>query len=90
VPVVFKVFKHLASWNTRPFKQSSISVCGDTVVDAIGTSAVFAECDADKQKGKIKHRRKINRTFAYWSTKCILIGMSIKRTIRLALAVFDK
>ena len=46
--------------------------------------------NADKQKGKIKHLRKINRTFAYWSTKGILIGMFIKRTIRLALAVFDK
>jgi hypothetical protein len=51
---------------------------------------VIAECNADKQKGKIKHRRKINRTFAYWSTKCILIGMFIKKTIKLALAVFDK
>jgi hypothetical protein len=51
---------------------------------------VIAECNAEKQKGKVKHRRKINRTFAYWSTKCILIGMFIKRTVRLALAVFDK
>ena len=51
---------------------------------------VIAECNADKQEGKIKHRRKINRTFAYWSTKCILIGMFIKRTVRLALAAFDK
>jgi hypothetical protein len=51
---------------------------------------VIAECNAEKQKGKIKHRRKINRTFAYWSTKCILIGMFIKKTIKLALAVFDK
>ena len=51
---------------------------------------VLAECNADKRKGNIKHSRKINRTFAYWSTKCILIGMFIKRTVRLALAVFDK
>ena len=51
---------------------------------------VIAECNAEKQKGKVKHHRKINRTFAYWSTKCILIGMFIKKTIRLALAVFDK
>jgi hypothetical protein len=51
---------------------------------------VIAECNADKRKGNIKHSRKINRTFAYWSTKCILIGMFIKRTVRLALAVFDK
>jgi len=51
---------------------------------------VIAECNAEKQKGKVKHHRKINRTFAYWSTKCILIGMFIKKTIRLTLAVFDK
>ena len=51
---------------------------------------VIAECNEEAQKGNIKHRRKINRTFAYWSTKCILIGMFIKKTIRLALAVFDR
>jgi len=51
---------------------------------------IIAECNADKQNGKIKHLRKINRTFAYWSTKCILIGMFIKKTIKLALAAFDK
>ena len=51
---------------------------------------VIAECNAEKQKGKLKHHRKINSTFAYWSTKCILIGMFIKKTIRLALSVFDK
>jgi hypothetical protein len=51
---------------------------------------VIAECNAEKQTGKVKHRRKINRTFAYWSTKSILIGMFIKKTIKLALAVFDK
>ena len=51
---------------------------------------VIAESNADKQKGKIRHPRKINRTFAYWTTKGILIGMFIKKTIRMALAVFDK
>ena len=51
---------------------------------------IIAECNADKQNGKIKHLRKINRTFAYWSTKCLLIGMFIKKTIKLALAAFDK
>jgi len=51
---------------------------------------IIAECNDDKQNGKIKHLRKINRTFAYWSTKCILIGMFIKKTIKLALAAFDK
>lgn len=50
---------------------------------------VVAECNAEKQKGKIKHSRKINRTYAYWSTKFILIGMFIKRTISSALSVFD-
>ena len=51
---------------------------------------VVEECNAEKQKGQVKHRRKINRTSAYWSTKCILIGMFIKKTIRLALDVLDK
>jgi hypothetical protein len=51
---------------------------------------VIAECKAEKQKGKIRHRRKFNRTFAYWSTKCILIGMFVKKKIRLALSVFDQ
>jgi hypothetical protein len=51
---------------------------------------VIKEYKADKKKGLVKHLRKINRTFAYWSTKGILIGMFIKRMIRRALAVFDK
>jgi len=51
---------------------------------------VMSECNAEKQKAKINHGRKINRTFAYWSTKCILIGMFIKSMIRRPLAVFDK
>jgi hypothetical protein len=38
----------------------------------------------------VKYGRKINRTFAYWSAKSILIGMFIKRMIHRALAVFDK
>jgi len=50
---------------------------------------VIAECNADKRNGNIKHRRKINRTFAYWSTKCILIGMFIKRTV-ISSCRFDK
>ncbi|HET6256079.1 MAG TPA: hypothetical protein VFE32_18525 [Puia sp.] len=29
---------------------------------------VIAECNADKKNGKVKYRRKIDRTFAYWST----------------------
>jgi hypothetical protein len=51
---------------------------------------VVAECKAEKQKGNVKHCRKINRTFAYWSTKCILIAMFIKKAIRSALSVFDQ
>jgi hypothetical protein len=50
---------------------------------------VYKEYDEGKKKGLVKHLRKINRTFAYWSTKGILIGMFIKRMIRRALAVFD-
>lgn len=51
---------------------------------------VIAESNADKQTGKTRHGKKINRTFAYWTTKRILIGMFIEKTIKLALAVFDK
>lgn len=51
---------------------------------------VIAEYNADKKKGKVKHHRKINRTYAYWSTKCILIGMFIKRLAQSALAAFDR
>jgi hypothetical protein len=51
---------------------------------------VIAECKADKKKGKVKHGRKINRTYAYWSTKCILIGMFIKRLVKPALAAFER
>jgi hypothetical protein len=51
---------------------------------------VVKEYKADKKKGLVKHPRKINRTFAYWSTKGILIGMFIQRLVRPALAAFDK
>ena len=51
---------------------------------------VYKEYTENKKKGLVKHLRKINRTFAYWSTKGILIGMFIKRMIGRALAVFDK
>jgi hypothetical protein len=51
---------------------------------------VIKECKQERKKGMVKHLRKINRTFAYWSTKGILIGMFIKRMVRRALAVFDK
>jgi hypothetical protein len=43
-----------------------------------------------QERGTVKHGRRINRTFAYWSTKGILVGMFIVRMIRRALAVFDK
>ena len=40
---------------------------------------IVKEYNADKNKGLVKHPRKINRAFGYWSTKGILIGMFIKR-----------
>jgi len=51
---------------------------------------VIKECRADQKKGLVKHPHKINRTYAYWSTKGILVGMFIKRLVRSALAAFDK
>lgn len=51
---------------------------------------VVAEYRADKKKGRVKHDRKINRTYAYWSTKCILIGLFLKRLVRSALTAFDR
>jgi hypothetical protein len=51
---------------------------------------VIREYKEDQKKGMVKHLRKINRTFAYWSAKGILIGIFIKRMGRRALAVFDK
>ena len=51
---------------------------------------VIKEYKEGQQRGVVKYERKINRTFAYWSAKGILIGMYIKRMIRRALAVFDK
>lgn len=51
---------------------------------------VIKEYKEEQQRGTVKYGRKINRTFAYWSAKSILIGMFIKRMIRRALAVFDK
>lgn len=51
---------------------------------------VIKEYKADKKAGLVAHPRKINRTFAYWSTKGILIGMFIKKMFKRALSVFDK
>jgi hypothetical protein len=51
---------------------------------------VIKEYKADKKAGLVTHPRKINRTFAYWSTKSILIGMFIKKMFKRALSVFDK
>lgn len=50
---------------------------------------VTKEYNANKEKGLVKHDRKINRTYAYWQTKALLIAMFIKRQIANALAVFD-
>jgi len=43
-----------------------------------------------KKNKDVKYRRKINRTFAYWTTKVNLIAMFIKSRIKAAIAVFDK
>ena len=51
---------------------------------------VIKEYKEEQQRGTVMYGRKINRTFAYWSAKGILIGMFIKGMIRRALAVFDK
>lgn len=50
---------------------------------------VIKECNAQKEKGRIKHGRKINRTYAYWLTKGALIAMFLKQQIKNALAFFD-
>lgn len=51
---------------------------------------VIKESEAEKKKGTAKHRQKINRTYAYWATKGILIGMFIKKSIKTALSAFDR
>lgn len=51
---------------------------------------VVKEYNADKKKGLLKHHHKINRTYAYWATKGLLIGMFLKRLVRSALAAFDR
>ncbi len=43
-----------------------------------------------KRNGEVKHHRKINRTYAYWTTKVSLIALFIKNKIKAALAIFDK
>jgi len=51
---------------------------------------VIKEYREAKRDGEVKHHRKINRTYAYWTTKVTLIAMFIKNKIKAALAVFDK
>jgi len=51
---------------------------------------VVKEYREAKKNKDVKYRRKINRTFAYWTTKVNLIAMFIKRRIKAAIAVFDK
>jgi hypothetical protein len=43
-----------------------------------------------KSNTRCSHPRKINRTFAYWQVKTLLIGMFIKKMFSRALSVFDK
>jgi hypothetical protein len=50
---------------------------------------VIKEYKADKKKGLVKHERKINRTYAYWLTKGVMIAMFIKQQIKSALFYFD-
>lgn len=50
---------------------------------------VIKEYREAKKNKDVKHHRKINRTYAYWATKGILIALFIKKKIRTALAVFD-
>ena len=51
---------------------------------------VIKEYRQHQKKGIVKYKQKINRTYAYWATKGILITMFIKKMVRAALACFDK
>jgi len=50
---------------------------------------VVKEYQDARKKGKVKHGQKINRTYAYWTTKGMLIAMFIKKKFKQALSVFD-
>jgi len=51
---------------------------------------VVKEYREAKKNREVKRLRKINRTYAYWTTKITLIAMFIKMQTKAALAVFDK
>jgi hypothetical protein len=51
---------------------------------------VIKEYQEAKRNGEVIHARKINRTYAYWTTKVTLVAMFIKNKIKDALAAFDK
>jgi hypothetical protein len=51
---------------------------------------VVKEYQEAEKRGEVKHKRKINRTYAYWATKTMLIGMFIKDKINAALCFFDQ
>lgn len=51
---------------------------------------VVKEYQEAKKNREVNHRRKINRTFGYSTTKVTLIAMFIKKKTKAALAVFDK
>ncbi|HEY4288029.1 MAG TPA: hypothetical protein VGN00_13080 [Puia sp.] len=51
---------------------------------------VVKEYQEAKKNREAKHHRKINRTYAYWATKTMLIGLFIKHKINAALCYFDK
>jgi len=51
---------------------------------------VIKEYQEAKKNREVKHGQKINRTYAYWATKGMLISMFIKKKIKQALSFFDK
>lgn len=51
---------------------------------------VVKEYREAKKNREVTHWRKINRTYAYWTTKVTLIAMFIKKKAKAALSAFDK
>jgi hypothetical protein len=51
---------------------------------------VIKEYKQHQKKRIVKYKQKINRTYAYWATKGLLITLFIKKMVRTALAYFDK
>lgn len=51
---------------------------------------VIKEYEEAKKAKRVKYGQKINRTYAYWATKGILIGMFLKKMLNKALLAFDQ